>query len=123
MNVKVYSSVARFRRSRNGAWLGNGHDSSGPEEIPEERARARAFYTPLAGTTTIEWPDGHREYFSRNSSLHLTGPGDSRLLPEECRRVGGIWYIESGRVYYSGRGPVECVNVPPFGDLVNQPKV
>ena len=121
MNIRVYCEVQRFRRSVNGAWMSGGWSMGEPADLPEDRARARAFYTPLAGITTLEWPDGHRETFSHNSSLHLTGPGDSRLLPEALRRPGGTWYLADRKVYYWAPGATECevLDVPP----VQQPEV
>lgn len=69
--------------------------------------------TRINQSRDVHWPDGHVEFFHFNRAGQLTGPADSRLLPKECRRPRGEWYVDSGRVYTKrADGTYETVEVP-----------
>jgi len=109
--VKVESRNTSYRRSRNGAWLYGG-TSVDVREVPVDRITASWAYGCREGRT-FTWPDGHVEHFGTDSSLSLQGPGDSRLLPEHCRRAGGTWFLDRRRVLvFTPTGEAEWVDVP-----------
>lgn len=99
MNVKITRRTSHYRRTVNGAWIGNGNTSE-MFTVLEEQALAYVMGGGLSASCVVEWPDGHVESFGHGTGLDLFGPGDSRLIPEGHRGPAcSTWWPASGRIY------------------------